>query len=77
LEGNTRPPEESSCTFGHSGFSCPNSQVLGFACAPAVFPKGVLARALKGLVLKDWLGCPRPRCARQGKTGAVRRATFP
>jgi hypothetical protein len=25
-----------------------NSQVLGFACAPAVFPKGVLARALKG-----------------------------
>ena len=24
---------------------CPNSQVLGFACAPAVFPKAVLARA--------------------------------
>jgi hypothetical protein len=50
-----------------------NSQVLGFACAPAVFPKAVLARARK-VVLKDWRRLARPRCARQGKTGAVRRA---
>ena len=48
---------------------CPNSQVLGFACAPAVFPKAVLARARK-VVLKDWRRLARPRCARQGKTGA-------
>jgi hypothetical protein len=43
--------------------------VLGFACAPAVFPKGVLARALVGGLMTGGVVL-RPRCARQGKTHA-------
>jgi hypothetical protein len=52
---------------------CPNSRVLGFACAPAVFPKGVLARALVGRRMiggadaAPALRAPGedPRCARE------------
>jgi hypothetical protein len=39
------------------------------ACAPAVFPKGVLARDPPWVVMNNtMLGAKVARCARQGKT---------